>query len=340
MVGTARLNVRSTTPGAFSFAVGAEPSPGYRLRCLRGRGGFAEVWEAESPSGPPVALKFMPTSNMTTTARELRSVQSFQNLEHPYIVKTYGVWSIPGYLVLNMELAEGTLLDLMQLYNDDLGQPLDPATLCMYLWQVAESLDFLNARRHTRDGRKVGFQHGDVKPNNILLFGDVAKLTDHGLATPTFGPSAPCLRQGTREYAAPEVFCGTITDWSDQFSLAVTYYALRCGRFPYPPPPLKKEQQPRSFNRPLVDLSGVTEAERPSLTKALFPVPQDRYPSCREFMSALVKSLGLRVERHDSDEPWVVRVVKDEGPKSGLDPHTKLQLPQSSSLSSARKPAS
>ncbi len=120
------------------------------MRCLRGRGGFAEVWEPESPSGPPVALKFMPTSNMTTTARELRSVQSFQTLDHPYLVKTNGIWSIPGYLVLNMELAEGTLLDLMQLYNEDLGQPLDPATLCMYLWQVAEALDFLNARRHTR----------------------------------------------------------------------------------------------------------------------------------------------------------------------------------------------
>src|SRR5438046_9399318 len=91
--------------------------------------------------------------------------------------------SVPGDIVINMELAEATLLDLMQLYHNDLGQPLDVKTLCLYLWQVAEALDFLNARRHLRDGRKVGFQHGDVKPNNILLFGDVAKLTDHGLAT-------------------------------------------------------------------------------------------------------------------------------------------------------------
>lgn len=311
-VGTARLNIRSTTPGAFTFAIGAEPSPGYRLRCLRGRGGFAEVWEAESPDGPPVALKFMPTSNMTTTARELRSVQSFQNLEHPYIVKTYGVWSISGYLVINMELAEATLLDLMQLYNDDLGQPLDPEVLCLYLWQVADALDFLNARKHTRDGRKVGFQHGDVKPNNILLFGDVAKLTDHGLATPTFGPSAPCLRQGTREYSAPEVFCGTITDWSDQFSLAVTYYALRCGRFPYTPLPTKKDG-PRSYNRPLADLSGVTEAERPPLLRSLSPVPQDRFPSCRDFMSGILKSLGLKIERQGDETSAAIQIVKDNG---------------------------
>jgi serine/threonine protein kinase len=323
-VGTARLNIRSTTPGAFHFAVGAEPTPGYRLRRLRGRGGFAEVWEAQAPEGPPVALKFMATSNMSSTARELRSVQSFQSLEHPYVVKTHGVWSVPGYIVVNMELAEGTLLDLMALYNEDLGQPLDPAVLCLYLWQVAEALDFLNARRHVRDGRKVGFQHGDVKPNNILLFGDVAKLTDHGLATPTYGPTAPCMRQGTREFAAPEVFMGTITDWSDQFSLAVTYYALRCGQFPFPPP--SKVELSRTQNRPLADLGGVTEAERPALLRALAPVPQDRFPCCRDFMNAVLKSLNYRIERR-GEEAWNVHIVKDEPPSSN--PHLFRKAPSS-----------
>ena len=305
---TVSPNIRSTTPGAFNFAVGAEPSPGYRLRCVRGRGGFAEVWEAESPNGPPVALKFMPSSNMTTTARELRSAQSFQNLEHPYIVKTYGMWSVPGYIVINMELAEATLLDLLHLYRDDLGQKIDPSVLCLYMWQVSEALDFLNARRHTLAGRKVGFQHGDVKPNNILLFGDVAKLTDHGLATPTHGPTTPCPRQGTREYAAPEVFTGTLTDWSDQYSLAITYYALRAGCFPFPPPP---KEMPRSYTRPAPDLCGVTEAERPALTRALAPSPANRFPTCREFMSALLKALNLRVEKVEGDENGQVRVVKE-----------------------------
>ena len=317
-------NIRSTTPGAFNFAVGAEPSPGYRLRCVRGRGGFAEVWEAESPNGPHVALKFMPSSNMTTTARELRSVQSFQSLDHPYIVKTYGMWSVPGYIVINMELAEATLLDLMHLYHDDLGQAIDPAVLCLYIWQVAEALDFLNARRHTLGGRKVGFQHGDVKPNNILLFGDVAKLTDHGLATPTHGPTTPCPRQGTREYAAPEVFTGTLTDWSDQYSLAVTYYALRAGRFPFPPPPPRELS--RNYNRPPPDLSGVTEAERPPLVRALAPSPANRFPTCREFVSALLKTLGLRIERVEGDENGRVRVAKEGLPvKNGSSTnHRKL----------------
>jgi serine/threonine protein kinase len=315
---TVSPNVRSTTPGAFNLAAGSQPSPGYRLRCLRGRGGFAEVWEAEAPKGPAVALKFMPTSNMSTTARELRSVQSFQTLDHPYIVKTYDVWSVPGYLVVNMELAEATLLDLMQLYHNDLGQELEPATLCLYLWQVAEALDFLNARRHLRDGRKVGFQHGDVKPNNILLFGDVAKLTDHGLATVTHGPTTPCSRQGTREYSAPEVFHGTLTDWSDQYSLAVTYYALRTGTFPFPPPP---KEMSRTYNRPHPDLGGVTEAEQPPLVRALAPIPTNRFPSCRDFMTAILKAHGLKVEA-EPDAP--MRVVREDASKNGSKVHRKV----------------
>src|SRR5207245_11117381 len=140
-------------------------------------GGAAGVGEADAPSGPPVALKFMLSSNAGSTSKEIRAIQSFQQLDHPYLVKTHGVWSVPGYIVIAMELAEATLLDLMLLYHNDLGQYIDPPLLCRYMWHVSEALDFLNARRHVREGRRVGFQHGDVKPNNILLVGECAKLT-------------------------------------------------------------------------------------------------------------------------------------------------------------------
>jgi serine/threonine protein kinase, bacterial len=304
-------NIHSSTPGAMGLYEGAEPSPGYRLRRVRGRGGFAEVWEADSPSGTPVALKFMPSSNATTTARELRSIQSFLALDHPHLVKTHGVWSVPGYIVINMELAEATLLDLMLVYHNDLCQQIDPPLLCLYLWQVSDALDFLNARKHPREGRKIGIQHGDVKPNNILLFGDSAKLTDHGLATPTHGPITPCSRQGTREYAPPEVFVNHLSDTSDQYSLAVTYYVLRTGRFPFPPPPVPF---PKGYIRPLPDLSGVTEAEQPALMRALAPVPQDRFPNCRDLMSALLKAHAFKTVRNEDGAWKVVREDPSEAP--------------------------
>lgn len=299
-------NIHSNTPGALGLYAGAEPSPGYRLRRVRGRGGFAEVWEADAPSGPPVALKFMPSSNATSTAREVRSLQSFLTIDHPYLVKNHAVWSLPGYIVLNMELAEATLLDLMMVYHNDLCQQIDPPLLLLYLLQVSEALDFLNARRHLRDGRKVGFQHGDVKPNNILLFGDVAKLTDHGLAIPTYGPTTPCSRQGTREYSAPELFACHLTDTSDQFSLAVTYYVLRTGAFPFPPIAVPT---PKNFTRPLPDLSGVTEAEQGPLLRGLAPVPQDRHPNCRALINALLKAFNLKAVMQE-DSTW--KIIADE----------------------------
>jgi serine/threonine protein kinase len=307
---TVSPNIRSNTPGALGLFAGSEPSPGYRLQRVRGRGGFAEVWETEAPSGPPVALKFMASSNAATTARELRSIQFFLSLDHPYLVKTHAVWSVPGYIVINMELAEATLLDLMLVYHNDLCQQIDPPLLCLYLWQVGEALDFLNSRQHVRDGRKIGIQHGDVKPNNILLLGDVAKLTDHGLATPTYGPTTPCSRQGTREYAAPEVFLGYLSNTSDQFSLAVTYYVLRTGLFPFPPPPVPIS---KSYVRPAPDLSAVTEAEQPALLRALAPVPQDRFPTCRDMMTALLAAHRLKMVRKE-DCSW--KVVREEANES------------------------
>ncbi|MFO0800442.1 MAG: serine/threonine-protein kinase [Gemmataceae bacterium] len=327
--------VRSTTPGAFAPAVGAEPAPGYRLKRVRGRGGFAEVWEADGPAGP-VALKFMLSSNAATTSRELRSVQSFQAMEHPYLVRTHAVFTVPGYVVTAMELAEATLLDLMFLYSDELRQPIPPAQLGLYLWQVGQALDFLNARRHVRDGRKVGFQHGDIKPNNVLLFGDVAKLTDYGVATATSGPTTPCPRHGTRDYAAPEVLQGYQTDYSDQFSLAVTYHVLRVGCFPYPPAPTG--ELPKSYARPPADLSALSPAERLALGRALSPVPQERYPNCEALTNQLLRSLGFKPQV-EMDRP--VRIVPDdetlpEGTRAGARSRALTSTPPPSLTNGAR----
>jgi serine/threonine protein kinase len=269
------------------------PFPGYKLCRLRGRGGFATVWEATGPDGETLALKFMSSNNGSSTVRELRALRAFAALEHPNLLPIYDVWSIPGQLVIGMELAEASLLDLMLLYADEFGKPIETDRLLRYMTQVAAALDFLNARDHTWEGRKVGLQHGDIKPNNILLVGDTAKLADYGLATPVTAGKAPCHRHGTLEYVAPEVIQGYATDTSDQFSLAVTYYVLRSTTFPFPPPP-PVENLSRSFLRPAPDLNCVTPAERPPLVRALSPIPQNRYPTCTAFVDALKVACGLK----------------------------------------------
>ena len=291
--------------GAFQPEVGAVPFPGYRLLALRGRGAFATVWEASTPSGQLVALKFMSSATAAQTAREIRSLQSIRELSHDNLLKIRQVWSLPGCIVIAMDLAEASLMDLLEVYLDELGHPIEVKKLAPYLVEVADGLDFLNARKHRIDGRLVGLQHGDIKPNNILLRGDRALLADYGLATPTSGAVTPCPRHGTAEYTAPEVFQGNLTERSDQFSLAVTWHVLTTGTFPYPEPPRDREKL-RGYVRPDPDLSRLGTAERIALARALSPIPQDRYPTCTELMTGLLAAHGLKADRGE-DSKLVVR---------------------------------
>lgn len=314
------LQTSRQTPTTLGFVpeVGAVPFPGYRLTRLRGRGGFATVWEADAPTGEPVALKFMSSANSGTTSREVRSLQAIQGLDHPNLLRMREVWSLPGCVVIAMDLADASLLDLLELYAEEFGKPIEPEKLALYLYQVAQALDFLNGRRHRIDGRLVGLQHGDIKPNNVLLVGDSAKLADYGLATPTSGPSTPCPRHGTPEYCAPEVFQGTLSERSDQFSFAVTYYVLRCSAFPFPAPP--SQAALKNYQRPEPDLSRLTPAERPVLARSLSPIPQNRYPTCVDLMAALLAAQSLWVERTEDGGLKVrpVEVVVPEPTKSRL----------------------
>jgi len=275
--------------------VGAVPLPGYKLLRLRGRGGFATVWETSKPDGGIVALKFMSSHNANSTIRELRALRTFTELRHTNWLAIDKVWCIPGQIVIEMELADASLLDMMLLYADEYGTPIEAGKLLVYMCDVAEGLDFLNAKHHKMDGRFVGYQHGDVKPNNILLMNDTAKLADYGMATATIGVKTPCHRHGTIEYVAPEVFSGYATDSSDQYSLAVTYALLRTGRFPFPPPPTELEFG-RSYVRPAPDLRALQNAqERAAVARALSHIPQNRFPNCMAFITEIARSRSVRV---------------------------------------------
>jgi serine/threonine protein kinase len=129
----------------------------------------------------------------------------------------------------------------------------------------------------------------------------------------------PCPRQGTLEYCAPEVFQGQLSDKSDQFSLAVTYFILRTFCFPFPAPPEDREKL-KGYVRPDPDLSPLPRAERPILAKALSPIPQMRFPTCLDLMTALLNAAGLRATRDDAGQLQVGPIPNSAAPsgKSSL----------------------
>jgi serine/threonine protein kinase, bacterial len=267
------------------------PFPGLKLIQLRGRGGFAEVWEAEDPQGDLIAVKFMLSQNTTSSVKEMRIIQAVQKLKHRHLLRIADVWSIPDYIVVAMELADGSLFDLLDVYLSEYGTPLPAVLVANYLRQAALGLDFLNARRHTFDGRQVGFMHCDVKPSNLLLIGEEVKLADFGLSTPMVALQSAYGRAGTPDFAAPEVHRGHLTASSDQYSLAVSYYLLRTGYFPFPPPP-GDFKRAYSYNRPAPDLTRVSKGERRVLERALEIEHSGRWPTCTAFMNALTDAVN------------------------------------------------
>jgi serine/threonine protein kinase len=263
---------------------GLEPYPGYHLRQRLGRGGFAEVWEAEVGEGKSLALKFMPCDDGLAASKEIRSIQAVRQLCHPHLIQIKNVWCYPGYVVIAMELADGSLLDLLEAYRLEFGTNIVPEQVCTLLGQAAQALDFLNTRQHNLNGQVVAIQHCDVKPSNLLLFGETVKVADFGLSAQTTSQLKAHRKAGTLDFTAPEVFQGRLSDRTDQYALAVSYCLLRAGKMPFADTPANFQAD---YVRPPPNLSMLPRDEQPIIARALSPVPQDRWPSCTEMIAQL-----------------------------------------------------
>jgi serine/threonine protein kinase/Flp pilus assembly protein TadD len=261
---------------------------GYRLIARRGRGGVAEVWEAESPGGFRVALKLV---HLSTDLRsgELRALKITRGIQHSGLLVVHGAWQVENLLVISMELADRSLWDRFLEANVQGLRGIPRGELLGYLTPVADAIDFLNGYRHTIDGRPgMGIQHRDLKPQNILLIRDRAKVADFGMARVMEGGVTSHTGPCTVPYAAPEYFGGRTSRQSDQYALAVTYCQLRGGRIPFPGTTAQMAVG-HMCNAP--DLEGLPEPERPVVVQALAKRPEERWPDCRAFIDSLI-SLG------------------------------------------------
>jgi serine/threonine protein kinase len=273
---------------------GLEPVPGYRLVKRLGKGGFGEVWEAQQlNSGFRVAFKYVSLAAKAGSL-EQRALEIIREIRHPNLLVIFGTWQIEGWLIIGMELADRTLLDRFEEVVAQKLAGIPRRELLRYSREAAEVLDYLNKPRHFFGGTKpVGIQHGDIKPQNILLVGQGVKVGDFGLMR-LLEKSIVGHEGGlTPSYAAPEVLAGHISRWSDQYSLAVTYCKLRGGRLPFPD----------GKDRGELDLTMLPEEERPAVERALAPRPQGRWPNCRAFLKALVEAKKRPISDLETSAP-------------------------------------
>jgi serine/threonine protein kinase/formylglycine-generating enzyme required for sulfatase activity len=284
------------TPTAQSGAGGAPKPPpegqflpiggGYYLQQRLGRGGFGEVWRAESAGGGfPVAIKviFRPLDHQEAQ-NELRALEKIKNLSHPFLLQTQAYWPLEDRLYIVLDLAEGSLRDRLKACVGQ-GQPGIPLKeLLKYIAEAAEALDYLHEQH---------VQHRDIKPDNILLHKGHAKVGDFGLVREQDSQRmVTATGTGTPLYMPPEVWHGKISLHSDQYALAMSYAELRLGRRPYASKELASIMVDHLRNSP--DLTGLPDAEQQVLLKALAKDPEQRYPSCQVFVEALQAALSCR----------------------------------------------
>ncbi len=259
---------------------GAEPIPGYTLIERIGGGAYGDVWRAEAPGGMPKAIKFVHGFHTESRAvRELKALERIKQIRHPFLISIERFEISNGRLIIVSELADGSLKDRFLEYRDagEVGFPRQ--ALLDHLRDVADALDYIN--------HAESLQHLDVKAENLLLVGGRLKLGDFGLVRNLTDDAAAVVDGMTPRYAAPEVFKGRPSRYSDQFSLAVVYAELLTGE-----PPFDAESPADVAVIHLLGtaprLDGLSAGDRPAIQRALSRKPEERFPSCRALIDALV----------------------------------------------------
>lgn len=161
---------------------------------LLGAGGFAEVYknsfETKSSSTLAkidLALK-LPFKNGSESKVEIRLINEFkavQELSHPNIVKTFGIFKNENSLGLCLELLDGKSLK-------QVARLMSSSEKIRAMKQVANGILWIH---------KLGFVHQDIKPSNVIISRNKAKIIDFGFAVKE--EMVPLNTGFTLEYADP-----------------------------------------------------------------------------------------------------------------------------------------
>jgi serine/threonine protein kinase len=255
----------------------------YAVRRRLGEGAFGAVYLCEDLElGRSVAIKVLHPGKAggQMQARFRREAQAAAMLRHPNVVTVYGQGVTSGgepYLVT--EFIDGeTLSDRIR------SQGLPHRELArQWIRQLAEALGAAHAQ---------GVVHRDVKPANILLDGDDAKLADFGLARiedEMTRMTETGQIMGTPIYMAPEVFLGEeATARADVYSLAAIAYRILYGQRWRSGGLDTLIEEARKAGPPPEDRFGTHPDLDPALIWGLQPKPADRAPSADAFLEAFL----------------------------------------------------
>ena len=275
---------------------------GYLVKRLLGAGSFGRVYLCHNElTNRSVAAKILPRASEGSEDSRRRVIAEYQALDalrHTHIVSLFDVQMVDEAVILLMEYLEGdTLLARLQrgsLHPEEVGQ-------------LAHELSSALAHAHLR-----GIIHRDVKPANIVLTKEGAKLLDFGVARlASIGPQTqPGIVIGTIAYLAPERLGGhPPTPADDIFALGVCLYEALAGTACVLAPGHGIES--RLHPTQLPDIDTVNPALPPWLSTVIRTClqadPKHRYGDGAALLAAVRPHIDLSAELGISAGPGVNR---------------------------------
>jgi len=210
------------------LAEGSRLGDRYEIGLLIGRGGMAEVYEAQDlVLGRRVAVKVLREPLAADRSVEdsfIREAHAAASLAHPNIVALHDAGWEGQVPFIVMEFVPGETLSALIARE---GR-LDPERAT----EIAEGMAEALADAHDR-----GIVHRDVKPANVMVTpAGLVKMLDFGIARALgWSPLHDDTRiHGTAEYLSPEQARGDPLDGrSDVYSLGVVLFEMLAGAPPF-----------------------------------------------------------------------------------------------------------
>ena len=210
----------------------------YSIEQELGGGGMSRVFLARETSlGRRVVVKVLPKelTGGVNVDRFRREIVLAAQLQHPHVVGLLSTGEVAGVPYYTMPYEEGRSL---RAHLRDHG-PLPIPEVVGLLGDVAKALTFAHER---------GVIHRDIKPDNILVCGGAAVVSDFGIAKavsdakdqPPPQATGESLTQigmsvGTPTYMAPEQAAADpdVDHRADLYSFGITAYEMLTGRPPF-----------------------------------------------------------------------------------------------------------